>query len=215
MPTLSLTKKTVAALRLPEGKTDVEFWDDKLKGFGVRVRPGSATFFFYYRSGVHKRRIKLGPATDATLDGARDQAAEYSLKVGRGEDPAVAIEQAKQRSNELIGPQFQLFIEKNKKDWTPHTTTDATRYLNVVAKGLHKLPVAAVTQVHIVALLDDAANNSGDVTANRLNGSPRGTRVTRPTLPRRPVGPRVGWDELRESHADNPPHAVTHRPAAA
>ena len=70
---MELTKKIICALRLPEGKTDVEFWDEKLRGFGVRVRPGSSNFFYYYRLGTAKHRMMLGPATVETVDAVRQQ----------------------------------------------------------------------------------------------------------------------------------------------
>jgi hypothetical protein len=89
-----LNRQGVAKLQLPEGKASVEFWDDKLKGFGVRVRPGSCTFFYWYRIGGIKRRMTLGPATVETVDAVREGVGKLIARVALGEDPVLDKEKA-------------------------------------------------------------------------------------------------------------------------
>src|SRR5215468_8154028 len=126
---MELTKKTICALRLPEGKTDVEFWDDKLKGFGVRVRPGSSTFFYWYRIGGTKRRMTLGPAAVETVDAVRESVGRLIARVALGEDPALDKEKAKQQASVLVGPMIGLFLERQKREWATSTYSEAHRYL--------------------------------------------------------------------------------------
>ena len=37
---MRLTKQAIEALTLPPGKKDAFFWDDTLKGFGVKLNAG-------------------------------------------------------------------------------------------------------------------------------------------------------------------------------
>ena len=54
---MRLTDAAVAAITVPEGKTEIIVFDDVLAGFGVRVRRGgSKRFVFQYKlSGVNRR----------------------------------------------------------------------------------------------------------------------------------------------------------------
>jgi hypothetical protein len=58
---VKLTAKTVAAIRLPPGKTDHIEWDDELVGFGLRLRKsGARSFVAQYRAHGRTRRMKIG-----------------------------------------------------------------------------------------------------------------------------------------------------------
>jgi integrase len=168
---MELTKKTICALKLPEGKTDVEFWDEKLRGFGVRVRPGSSTFFYWYRIGGIKRRMTLGPAAVETVDAVRESVGKLIARVKLGEDPALDKETRQQQAGVLVGSQIALFLERQMREWKPATYAEAQRYLTRTAAPLHKLPVTGVTQARVVELLDEIAENSGDVSANRARSA--------------------------------------------
>jgi integrase len=68
---------------------DGEFhWDTELKGFGLRVRPGSRTWFVKYRtkSGL-QRKHKLGSLPAVTADEARRKAKSVLGSVADGGDP--------------------------------------------------------------------------------------------------------------------------------
>src|SRR6516164_1333066 len=76
---MKLTASSVAALMLPEGKTDHIEWDDSLPGFGVRLRGNSKHFIIQYRVGSQQRhrvgsqqrRESLGDTRKITLEQAR------------------------------------------------------------------------------------------------------------------------------------------------
>jgi integrase len=162
-----ITKQNIETLRIPEGKSEVEFWDAKLKGLGVRIRGDSRRFFFFYRIGQTKHRMALGPATRETVDKVREEVGKLIARVKLGEDPALTVEKNKQQAGELVEPLIQLFLQRHEREWKPKTYIEAERYLTRSAKPLHKLPVTGVTQAAVVKLLDEIAENSGDVTANR------------------------------------------------
>ena len=94
---MKLTSITIDKLSLPEGKSECEFYDDEIKGLGVRLRAGgSRNFIFRYKSPSGSvRRMTLGPATKETLDPVRKIAGQIASKVRRGLDPAMEVRRRK------------------------------------------------------------------------------------------------------------------------
>src|SRR6266699_4450130 len=98
-----ITKRVVDALKT----TGDEFfvWDDKLVGFGVRVRPsGAKSYVVKYRAGSGRtaptRRLTLARVGKVTPDEARDLARKTIGAVAHGTDPA-ALRAAEKRAATL------------------------------------------------------------------------------------------------------------------
>ncbi len=90
-----LTKRTVEAAR--PGDTDFFVWDDRIAGFGLRIRSsGKRTFIVQYRTpeGRQRRRV-LGHSPVLTADQARDEAKEWLRNAWRGDDPALARDKSR------------------------------------------------------------------------------------------------------------------------
>ena len=90
-----LTKRTVEAAR--SGDTDFFVWDDRIAGFGLRIRSsGKRTFIVQYRTpeGRQPRRV-LGHYPVLTADQARDEAKEWLRNARRGDDPALARDKSR------------------------------------------------------------------------------------------------------------------------
>ena len=86
---MKFTAKTVAVLKLAEGRADAIFFDDTLPGFGLRLRAGGGrTWIYQYKLGDKHRRITLGSATALDLAKARDAAVTLYARVKLGQDPA-------------------------------------------------------------------------------------------------------------------------------
>ena len=69
---MRLTQATVSRLSLPSGKAEHFEWDDKLPGFGVRLRAGGKrTWVAQYRLGSKQRRVSLGRVGTLDADEAR------------------------------------------------------------------------------------------------------------------------------------------------
>ena len=82
-----LTKRTVDAIR-PNGK-DCFYWDDELKGFGLRVRASGRKYYVTQtRCRGRLRRFTLGPHGPLTPEMARKRAMAFIAEAKAGEDPA-------------------------------------------------------------------------------------------------------------------------------
>src|SRR5215470_15467647 len=92
---VSLRKKAAAL-----GKNDITFWDDDVRGFGLRIRNGgNASWIYQYQRGLSQGKIRIGDASAVTADMARQRAREERGKVDLGGDPGAekAIERAKDK----------------------------------------------------------------------------------------------------------------------
>lgn len=90
---MNLTKKTVESMTykgkpLKSGFSQDLRWDDKLKGFGVRVYPsGQKIFILSYRHDGRKHIYTIGKFGVLTVDQARDLARERLVDLTKGADP--------------------------------------------------------------------------------------------------------------------------------
>ena len=85
---MKLTKRSIDAIK--RDGTDVVYWDDELRGFGLRVKPsGSRSFLIQYRNRQGRsRRLTVGQYGRMTPDEARREARRLLSEVERGFDPA-------------------------------------------------------------------------------------------------------------------------------
>ena len=89
---MKLDSKSVAALDLPTGKTDVIHFDGELKGFGYRLRAAAGgkvgtSWLVQYRRAGATRRLLLGPGNVLSAEAARAAAKKTLAMVALGEDP--------------------------------------------------------------------------------------------------------------------------------
>jgi integrase len=114
------------------------FWDDKIKGFGVRLQPsGAKTYVFQYRAGggraAPRRRITIARVGDIELDQARTLAEQARGAVAHGRDPAA--EKTARNAADTVRQLAEFFlaeIEAKRK------RTTAAHYRLILEK--HVLP---------------------------------------------------------------------------
>ena len=107
---MKLTKSRINAIK--PCKSERLYWDDELKGFGLRVSPkGRKTFFVQYRSGKRTRRAKIGTMGPLTPDMARLRGRALLGEVASGDDPAEA--RRKRRLTPNVSALCDRFLEEH------------------------------------------------------------------------------------------------------
>ncbi len=186
---------------LPAGKSEALFFDDKLSGFGIRLRKGGKrTWIVQYRVGAQQRRKTLGSADAVTEGQAREAARRDLAAVQLGGDPqarkvkeraraAVTLEsvatQYLRHQEACLRPrsyeQVALHLKGEKAHWAPHKS----------------LPIHQIARRDVAARLGEIAAARGPVAANRA-------RTTLSGL--------FSW-AMKEGLADENPVAGTNRQA--
>jgi len=165
----TITKSLVDSLRPRAAEYAV--WDEKLPGFGVRVRPtGGITFIVVYRAGTGRtaptRRFTIGAVGKMTPDQARTQAKILHGAVAAGNDPA-----AQKRTNRPIRDQMtfdklaELYLEEYAKPRKSSWKNDESYLKRPRAKWRRRL--AADITDDDVAVLIQGIGAEAPVSANR------------------------------------------------
>lgn len=85
-----LTKRFVDSLKPDPNGKEITYWDESLRGFGLRIRPtGGAAWIAMYRTHEGRlRKLTLGRLGALTPDEARKEARQKLAEADRGGDPA-------------------------------------------------------------------------------------------------------------------------------
>jgi hypothetical protein len=113
MPTIPLTTRWVDAIK-PGTIAQTDYFDDKTKGFGLRVsRTGRKTWFCMYRAGGRLRRYTLGTYPNLSLADARAKAKASLHAAAQGRNPAA--DKKADRLAETVSELALTYLEKHAK----------------------------------------------------------------------------------------------------
>ena len=165
-----LNAKTIAALTLPDGKSDVIHFDGDLPGFGFRLRAAAGgkllrSFVCQYRRAGGSRRVLLGSAEVLSAGQAREAARAVLAKVALGQDPQG--DKAARRDKDRISLRSVVadYLPTKQTEVGPKTLQEITRYLTgPYFKLLHAMPLDAVTQRDVATCLLAIVRDRGKVT---------------------------------------------------
>jgi integrase len=166
---MKLTDKSVAALKLPAGKRDAIYFDDKVTGFGMRLREScQAVYVFQYRVGRRQRRMPIGRVERLRVEEARKHARKLAARVELGEDPQAykareKIERAK--ADVTLGGVIESHLEAKAPDWRPKTMKEISYLLRTLWKPLHRVPAGEVSRADVNARVRKIATENGKTTA--------------------------------------------------
>lgn len=150
-----LTKRFVDTLRPPApAATDLFYWDEEIKGFGIRVKSsGVKSYLVQYRQDGKSRRMTLGKHGTLTTDEARKLARQRLGSVAHGEDPAQ--ERAARRKaptvQELADDYLERYAVPNKRESS--VRNDRQMLARIVLPRLAGLKVADVARRDIEPML--------------------------------------------------------------
>ncbi|HVN64342.1 MAG TPA: tyrosine-type recombinase/integrase, partial [Candidatus Binataceae bacterium] len=145
----------------------LEFWDEKLPGFGLRVtEKGVKSWSAVYRVKGRWRRFTIGTHPQLPLADARKLAKGVLRDAGLGNDPAEQKQAA--RDADTFGELAQLYLDRhakiNKRSWG-----EDERIIDHDLKhrwGNRK--AADIARRDVIALLDEIVARGSGVMANRV-----------------------------------------------
>jgi len=105
-----LTKRLIDAVKHPPSG-QLFLRDDELRGFGVRITPGSKSFIVEREIHGRVKRLTIGRYGILTVEQARDLARTKIGEIAAGKDP---VEEQRQRRNSItFGELEQLYLERH------------------------------------------------------------------------------------------------------
>jgi integrase len=166
---MKLNEKNVAALTLPEGKSELIVFDDELPGFGVRLRAGGKrTWVLQYRVGKKQRRKTLGAVTKAMNAAKARDAADMDLaRVKLGEDPqAIKVEQ-RAKAADTFDVFVVQFLARQKKRLKARSYQQVATHLTKHWSPFKGVSIHDVKKRAIASRLLKLAEERGPYAANR------------------------------------------------
>jgi integrase len=163
---MKFTKASIAALTMPEGKSEHFVWDDDCPGFGLRMRStGSKSWFVQYRFAGRQRRESFGDIRKLGLEDARKTARQRYAKLQLGTDPAAEREQVKAQaalSLKVVAGRYLDF----KRDKVRQSSLKALDHqLNRQWKPLHNRSLRAIERADVAARLQELIETFGPMSA--------------------------------------------------
>jgi integrase len=174
-----LTQEIAETAVLADDKGEDFAWDDKLAGYGVRLRRNPRTqviarsFVYQYRFAGNTRRITIGAVGPMKEPAARKIAERHYAKVRLGTDPQAERQDVLERASETFGKAARIYLTQQQKDRRPRSYLEVERHLDKHLRGFHRLPLANIDQRLVAARLLELEADSGPNAANavRANGS--------------------------------------------
>jgi integrase len=174
---MKFTDAIVAALKLPAGKTDAVFFDERRPGLGVRLRSSAKrsavtrTWVVQCRVAGRSQRHDLGPTTATSTKRARELADEIFAKVRRGVDPKAEKRAAHTAAAETFGILSEIFLKAARGRMRPSSYDALSHHIEKNLKALSGEPVQAINRKTIAAILTRLEEKIGPVTANRARAA--------------------------------------------
>lgn len=170
---MRFTKQAVDALTVPPGKDYALFWDEAVKGFGVKLNAGgSRQWVAQYRAADGKtKRPTIGRVDTTSLDEARKQAKILLAKAQTGSDPQAEKVMAKKQAGITLGSVAEAYLKHAKGKLKPRSYAEVERHLT---KDWHKLaavPLATVRRADVASHLNRISDEGRKVAATRARAA--------------------------------------------
>lgn len=166
MPTINFTARTIASLTREAGAL-VDYWDESLPGFGVRVSAsGRKSWCVYYRIKGRKRRFSIGTYPAIGLADARDKAKTVLADVARGIDPMEIKHRERQAETvrELVDDYFEKYAKRETSRWKE----ELRKFNKDILPHIGARKAKDVTKPDILDIVDRVLNRGAKVEANRI-----------------------------------------------
>lgn len=163
-----LTDTLVKSLLSPDKGNRVSY-DEKVKGFGVRVtKAGTRAFILNYRTrSGRERRYTIGAFPDWKVAAARSEAIELKKRIDRGEDPMAEVQA--DRDAKTVAHMCARFEEEHLPKKRDATARDYRAMIaNEILPEMKHLKVAEVTFSDVDGLHRKITKRGAPYRANRV-----------------------------------------------
>jgi integrase len=164
-----ITKRFVDAAKPDPSKKEITYWDETLRGFGLRVQhTGSRAYVVMYRTREGRlRKFTIGTPGKLTPDEAREEARQRLAEAERGGDPAA---ERKMRRQAMTISELCDWYLQDIVGWVKPGTiiNDRSRIECHVKPLIGKLTVLNITTADVIRMQADIAN--GATARGKRNG---------------------------------------------
>jgi integrase len=169
---MKLTQANISALTLPRGKSEWIVFDEKLPGFGLRLRAGGKrTWIVQYRVGRKQRRKTLGSVDKVSAAKARETAGRDLAAVQLGSDPQAKKIEHRARAAETLEATSVRYLAYQRTRLKPRSFEQVETHLTKHWAPLKGVPVSEITQRTVSARLGEIAAERGPFAANRARAT--------------------------------------------
>lgn len=167
---MKITKLVVDKLPIPpiteSGKTaQKRYYDDTIKGFGVRVTSGGTKAFFVEKL-IKKKlsRITLGRYPELTVEMAKKEAHKLLGQIAMGFDP-VAEKQSAIAREVTLNDVFKDYLQ-TRKSLKPTTITNYKQIIDKAFPSWGRKPILTITKDRIAKQHEKLGQEHGEAYAN-------------------------------------------------
>jgi integrase len=163
---MHFTDRSLRALKAPPRPKQIDFWDEALAGFGLRVSyNGRKAWVVLYRCNGVKGRLTLGRFDTIPLADARDQAREALRSAATGVDPAIRKERDREAPTfkKLADRYIEEYAQPRKRTWQK----DRRLLDNNLIPTLGRKKAHLITRAELRAELNAIKNRPAPIEANR------------------------------------------------
>jgi integrase len=161
-----LTRKYIDSLTKPA----IHF-DDELKGYGVRVRPGAKgllkNYVIQYRVNGIQHRLKLGDCNKLNPDQARKLASEMLAKVILGTNPAEERQTERVATSMTFSKAVTEYLDVMGRELRAASLKVKTIYLTKEKYfgDLHRMPISKIARSDVSSAVNKITGGSGATSA--------------------------------------------------
>jgi integrase len=169
---MRFTKQVVDALSPPPGKSYGLFWDETLKGFGVKVSAGgSRQYVAQYRTPDGRTpRVTIGRVGTLGLEDARKQARVLLAKAQTGHDPQAEKAEARRQAGITLESVTATYLAQAKDRLKPRSYQEVERHLTKAWAPLAGMSLNGIKRADVAGQLNIIAQ-TGKVNANRARSA--------------------------------------------
>lgn len=161
---MKLTKSAIDKIAPPKSGA-IFFWDDDLKGFGVRVTPSRKSYVAQGRVNGRTVRVTIGPHNPLTPDQARRLAKSHLGAMAGGIDHNRLRRKTDSQATTL-GDAYDEYLKSKGDRLAESTKVDYAHAMNSAFGEWRKKPLVAINRDMIERKFDDESKK-GKASANR------------------------------------------------